>query len=286
MYDARGTWAYFSDTAQHLFTITTGSWPSATPTSTTTSTVRPGCQLRGKLTVIPFFEQGRFGVEVSLCLTNAGSTRINLLQILNTIQGSSLGGDFSGLLSEYLDLSAKPYLDPGEEHCYTARFFFNPLEGGHYRDEIHVFAVGEMDAPSSKVPAQPSADFTGDPAAELATLELIADFSLPESSDPSLTPSITATPTVTGTITQTVTATLTETPTTTATEMPFLGSPYPTYTEVVSTATPYPTYTDVPPSPTPFPTDTPEPAPTETPPPPTDAPTTEPTAAEVTPTAG
>jgi signal peptidase I len=289
MEDASLTGAWFTDSDQIAGELGTTGWPSPTPSPTSTTS-----QLSGKLTVIPFYdhEQDRFGVDISLCLKNAGPTRITLLQILNTVQGSTDEGSFSDLLSEYLDISAKPYLDPGEEHCYTAHFIFGALKNGHYRNEIHVFAENKSDQPWGKLQAQALSDPAVDPTIEPSVLDLVAEFSLPEVIDPSPTPSVTSTPTATGTITETPTAlwseTPTITPTSTATGIPFEASPYPTYTEVVDPATPYPTYTDVPASPTLLPTDTPEPAPTETPPPPapTDAPTPEPTAAEITPTAG
>jgi hypothetical protein len=261
--------------------IHTGNWPSATPTATLTSTSSPtptsspsptphsGCKLRGTLTVTPFFEYGHYGIDVKLCLYNPGTNRVHLTQITNTIQGSSMGGNFIDLGSEDLDLSQRSSLDLGEIFCYTAHIILTPLTDGRYRDELHVFALDEMDHNKMSAAAEP--DATEVPA----VMDFSVDFTLPTPADPSITPS--AAPTVTGTIFSLPTAAPTGTPpaATPRTQMPTAA---PTITPMVSstsihlptvasTETPIATQTE---APSPLPSSTSSPTLTATPLAPTD----------------
>ena len=84
--------AFWRDSLGVSGKVTTGIWPSATSSPTATLTPTPGhaCQLSGTLTVTPFFEQNRYGVDLKVCLTNSGQKQAYLLQILNTISGQRL----------------------------------------------------------------------------------------------------------------------------------------------------------------------------------------------------
>jgi hypothetical protein len=257
-----GAWFGDSDTILGQFGSTTG-WAKATPTSTISPTPAPSatvtprkpCVLHGNLIVTPFDEHGKVGIYIKLCLNNAGLSRINGLRGINVIQASTQGKDFANYISEDLDMSAKPFLDPGEGYCYEARIAFDPIMDGTYRDDIKITVLDTLNSKANNL------DIV-DPTSEPVVLELSSDFSLP------------ATPTPTSTLTPTTTETLTPSPTLTLTQDPTL-TPYPSET-VEPTSTPIvtvlPTSTQLP---TPMDTPTEEAAPTDAPEPlqPTTAPT-------------
>jgi hypothetical protein len=278
-----GLWPSLTPTPSPTLTFT------PTPTTTPTPTPQPACVLRGSLSITRFFEHGRFGIDIQLCLTNAGQTRIENLQALNVIEVSRGADPFVDYLSQSLDLSARPDLDPGEGYCYTARIFFDPVPGGKYRSHIRV-TVADPHA------GQMSAMGLVEPSAAPAVLELETDFSLPDAPTATATltltatntpaPTLSLTPVPTSTLEGSTTPTETSFPTSTLipptptapgdptstlippTEAPILDDPTSTAPEATATPVPTETLTPLPsetPTPVPLPSDTLTPVPTDTP---------------------
>ena len=231
--------------------------------STTTGWITPASpanpiNLRGSLTVSPFYEDGHHGVDLRLCLINDGSPRIDGLHILNLIQFNRGSEDFSDVLSQFLDVSAHPSLYLGEEHCYEAHIGIDPGERGRYRDLVKVILT-QQQADEQIIQA-----LSPDTPVEFA-LELTADFSLLDPPAPSAPPTLTDLPATTA-----PTATITHTPavdnTKIPTSTPLLPSSRPGASEDLR-STPTPAPTEMPTS-TPvrvLPTETPDPSQLPTP---------------------
>jgi hypothetical protein len=240
--------------------------PSASPSSspspspTASPTLHPACWLRGSLTVTPFYENGQYGVDIKVCLYNAGLARTKDLQVFNIIQTKTDEADFSDYLTSQLDLSAKPMLDLGEGYCYETRIIFNPFEGRKYRDVVKVI-VSNPSLSTGKMDSLALADPDTDPVA----LELTADFSLPlqPTATPTATGSISPSPTGTAASTSTAAPDVTPTPTAAWTETSTVS---PTGTPSLPTAHPFFTDTPTPTEQPPLQTPTLEPslAPTQT----------------------
>ena len=79
-----------------------------------------------------------YGVRGEICVTNSGDEPTEELQILDVVQYKSGPGQFQDLVSERVDTSAKPVLEPGESYCYPYDVEFVPVEGAIYRNEARV----------------------------------------------------------------------------------------------------------------------------------------------------
>ena len=81
-----------------------------------------------------------YGVRGEVCVANGGERPTQGLAILDTVQTKNGAGQFQDYVSEPVDVSVKPVLEPGQEQCYAYEFTFAPLEGKKvkYRNTVSV----------------------------------------------------------------------------------------------------------------------------------------------------
>lgn len=280
--------------------VYTGYWitPSATPTETATLTPTPtatpaaGTSLEAAKTATGFAEEREgitvYGVRGQICVWNDGDWPTENLRIVDVVQAIEPRQDIVNLASEEVDLSQKPALGPGENHCYAYEVTFEPLQGDkvHYRNLARVTITNHagwlpgshncpgpepcpfgpvvkagFDLPAGEHAGQPAPGAlkmtpTSKPSEASRPTETPAPSPTPEPSD---TPAPSPTPQPTHTPEPTDTPEPSSTPAPTNTLQP-TDTPEPTNT-LESSPTPRPTHTPKP-THTPRPTDTPEPTPT------------------------
>lgn len=101
-------------------------------------------------------------VKGSVCVKNEGPVATENLTILDRIAATVPGGTLTIELG-YLDVSANPVLDPGEDHCYPYSFAIKPRsDATAYRNEAQIRITND---PRAEVPGTPmgpsvSAPFT------------------------------------------------------------------------------------------------------------------------------
>jgi hypothetical protein len=141
--------------------------------------------LRGSLSVSPFYQEDHHGIDVRICLTNNGTGRVDGLYILNLVQISRDAETFTDLFSHLLDINDHPSLDLGEEHCYETPIMIDPLEEGTYRDVVKVLVYP---------PEQEKQAALSQETGIFIALELAENFAPVDPPDPTSTPKDLPTP--------------------------------------------------------------------------------------------
>ena len=131
---ARPTWAFFTDAAENIISISTGFWD--------TPPAQAGTSLEAGKTAAGFWEQSsstnRTGVRGQVCVSNTGDYSTERLAIADIVQINVGAGGFSDYVSSHIDVSGYPSLLPGETHCYPYVIEFLQVEGAKYRNLAHV----------------------------------------------------------------------------------------------------------------------------------------------------
>jgi hypothetical protein len=101
-----------------------------------------------------------YGVRGEICVTNTGGAPTECLEILEVIWVLPEGGAGWELLTQSVDVSAKPVLDPGETYCYPYEILFTPVPGARYKNIVRVSYCNPentvADQVSFELPAMPS----------------------------------------------------------------------------------------------------------------------------------
>lgn len=81
-----------------------------------------------------------YGVRGEICVANGGEYPTKGLFILDTLQSKIGKGQFQDYISKPVDVSAKPVLEAGREHCYSYEFTFTPIadKNTKYRNSVSV----------------------------------------------------------------------------------------------------------------------------------------------------
>jgi hypothetical protein len=105
------TWAYFSGVEEAGFSITTGVWDDGQGTS---------IQVHRRVLSYEEPQPGAQHVRVwfETCAKNTGEQPTNQLKLDDIIQINENNTQFQELLTQPVDLSEHPLLQPDEEHCY------------------------------------------------------------------------------------------------------------------------------------------------------------------------
>jgi hypothetical protein len=127
---AKDTYAFFSDTAETLMTITTGIWATEPPVSGTSIDILKNAE--------GYWEKDgevdRTGVRGFICVSNRGDWPARDLSIVDTVQIKKGSGPYADLVSLAVDLGEKEVLAPGETACYAYDIPFSPVAGAKYRN--------------------------------------------------------------------------------------------------------------------------------------------------------
>jgi hypothetical protein len=102
-------------------------------------------------------------VSGEVCVENVGLVPTENLMIVDRLQVDTGGGFVPGdfLVSEPLDLSANPVLDPGESHCYAYSIPFTPVTGAvGYRNNAAVSITNDPRHPGQPFGPNEKVDFT------------------------------------------------------------------------------------------------------------------------------
>ncbi len=89
--------------------------------------------IEAQMTAEGFIEKEVSGARGQICIKNTGQSPTENLSAVNTIHVYSTST--SKYISNTVDLSETPILDPGEEHCYPFEYEFEPVPDldAHYR---------------------------------------------------------------------------------------------------------------------------------------------------------
>lgn len=101
------------------------------------------------------------GVRGEVCVTNGGEVATENLAIEDVVQVKTKG-PFTDYETQSVDVSPRPVLEPGENHCYPYEVTFEPVEGAKYRNLARVTITNHS-------------GYLGEPFGP----EVKADFSLP-----------------------------------------------------------------------------------------------------------
>lgn len=78
------------------------------------------------------------GVEGQICVENGGDQATENLTINDVVQTKVGPGQFQDYVSNPVDISAKPILGAGEDHCYPYTVTFSPVEDALYKNIARV----------------------------------------------------------------------------------------------------------------------------------------------------
>jgi type VI secretion system secreted protein VgrG len=127
---SRETFALFSDTAQNLFSITTGNWEIEPEVNSTSIAALKSAE--------GFWEQeggvDRSGVRGDICVTNRGEWETRGLSVVDVVQVKTGSGPFADYVSILVELGEKPVLPAGETACYPYEIQFSAVAGAQYRN--------------------------------------------------------------------------------------------------------------------------------------------------------
>jgi len=114
--------------------------PTATFTETPTPDNQSGTTLEATKTAIGFQEYQEdilvTGVRGEICVTNGGEAATQNLTIVDTIEIKIDDEKYKPYVTENVDTSANPVIDPGESYCYPYEILFTlpDLENDHHDD--------------------------------------------------------------------------------------------------------------------------------------------------------